>query len=390
MKIQTLFITLLTRLFLTLLAGMISVPDLCAQLPPPVRVETRVLLIFDTSSAMKKRMPAEVKGIKQLFALSLAERLQNGDNLGVWTFNRDVHAGEYPLQVWQVGGITAITSNILDFIETRTYSKSTSFEKLTPLINHVVSISPRVVVIIFCDGDGEFTGTPFDDSVNAAFKQHARDMRKANEPFVIVLRGENGHYTGSTINSAESINVPHFPPGAPSPQFPPSEVTAPQPPPPPPQSPPPLIIIGNSVGTKALPPLPAPSDVIKETPPPHTNPAPPVVSPPPQSSVQTNAMPVAESPLETNPVPPVAIAETPTNAAVPAMVEPTPPAAVPPVSITRTDSNGGFTATAELSKGALLAIAGGILLIVVAAIWIIVRSRRHDSASLITESLKKR
>jgi hypothetical protein len=130
--------------------------------------------------------------------------------------------------------------------------------------------------------------------------------------------------------------------------------------------------------------------VIKETPPPHTNPAPPAVSPPPQSSVQTNFLPVAESPLETNPVPPVAIAETPTNGAVPAMAEPTPPAAVPPVSITRTDSNGGFTATAELSKGALLAIAGGILLIVVAAIWIIVRSRRHDSASLITESLEKR
>lgn len=392
MKIKTLFIPLLTRLFLTLLPGMIFVPALHAQFPPPQQQpETRVLLIFDTSAAMKKRLPAEVKGIKQLFALSLAERLQNGDSIGVWTFDRDVHAGECPLQTWQVQSITVTASNVLDFIETRPYSHSTSFKQLTPLVNHVVSISPRLLVIIFCDGDGQFTGTPFDDSVNAAFKAHDKDMRKADEPFVIVLRGEDGHYSGSTINSAESINVPHFPQVAASPQFPPPEAPVPQPPPAPaPQSPPPLIIIGNTVGTNVPPPPPAPSDIIKE--PPRTNTAPPAVSPSPESSVQTNAMPVAESLPETNSTPPVAVVETPTNAAVPAVTTP-PPA---PVAAAPTPP-AGSTATAyavatvtPINKGAVLAVAAGVILIIaVAAIWSMIRrSRRHDS--LITESLKKR
>jgi len=396
MKNQTYFANLLTRWLLILLASMFLVPALRAQLPRVPRPETRVLLVFDTSSAMKKRLPAEVKGIKQLFALSLAERLQTGDTIGVWTFDRDVHAGEYPLETWHVQGITEITSNILDYIETRSYSHSTSFNKLTPLIDHVVSISPRVIIVIFCDGEGQFVGTPFDDSVNAAFKQHAKDMRKADEPFVIVLRGEDNHYTGSTINSAESINVPHFPEAGPSPQFPPPDETAPAPPPPPASPAPPLIIVGNSVGTNLPPPPPPPTDIIKEAP--HTNAAPPAVSPPPQSSVQTNTTPMVQTVQETNPPPPVAIAETPTNVAIPAVTTPpispaaTAPAAVPPVSVT-TYPNGGFTMEMKLpsSRDIAFAAAAVLLIVAVAATWFIVRrSRRHDSPSLITESLKKR
>ena len=90
-----------TRWFLALLAALVFIPVSRAQEPGPP-VETRVLIIFDTSSAMKKRVPNEVKAIKQLFALALAERLQTGDSIGVWTFNSDVHTGEYPLQFWQI------------------------------------------------------------------------------------------------------------------------------------------------------------------------------------------------------------------------------------------------------------------------------------------------
>jgi hypothetical protein len=365
----------LIRWFLALLAALTFIPASRAQ-SPAAPGETRVLLVFDTSSAMKKRVPNEVKAIKQIFALALAERLQNGDTIGVWTFDADVHTGQFPLLPWQVQNITPTASSVIDFIEQQHYSKTTSFDKLTPLINHVIRISPRVLVIIFCDGDGQLTGTPFDNSVNTAFKEHQSDMRKAREPFVIALRGEYGQYNGSTISSAEEMNIPHFTPPAPSPQFPPPAAMTSQPPPP--VSPvPPLIIIGNSAATNPPPPPPVHDIIIK-------GPAPAPESP--AKSIHTNAIPQASAPPETNSIPPVAVSAMPINAVV---SSPEPPK--PALAITPTVSSGAVTVSAEVSKGVLCVIAGGILIVVGVPVWLMLnRSRRHTPTSLITESLKKR
>lgn len=369
-----------------------SIPALRAQSEP--REETRVLLVFDTSSAMKKRVPNEVKAIKQLFALALAERLQNGDSIGVWTFDSDVRTGEFPLQLWQVQNITPTASAVINFIEGEHYSKSTSFAKLNPLINHVVQSSPQLLVIIFCDGEGQFTGTPFDNSVNAAFKEHGSDMRKAHEPFVIALRGEGGQYSGSTISSAEEINIPHFAPLSPSPQLAPPQMPAqaPQAPPPAPAqaTPPPLIIVGKSVETNPLPPQPVPDLIIKGT---------NHISEPPAGSIQTNTIPQSSVVPETNPIPPVAVSAAPTNAVVasqqpvspPPTIGPSQQAVAPQLAATPTDSQGAVAAPARVSKGALFVIAGGILLVIGVPVWMILgRSRRNASGSLITESLKKK
>jgi hypothetical protein len=395
MKIGMSFMNKLTRWFLAALAALIfipsSIPASLAQMSAPP-AETRVLLIFDTSAAMKKRVPNEVKAIKQLFALALAERLQNGDSIGVWTFNTDVHTGEFPLMRWQVQNITPTSSAVISFIQAQHYSKTTSFDKLTPLINHVVQSSPQLLIVIFCDGDGQFTGTPFDNSINASFKEHVGDMRKAHEPFVIALRGENGQYSGSTISSAEEMNIPHFAPLSPSPQFAPPQMAAPalQPPQPAQAAPPPLIIIGNSAGTKPLPPQPAPDLIIKGT---NHMPEPPAASP------QKNTIPQSSVVPETNPVPPVAASAAPVNAVVASEQAPGPPppvapsqqtASAPP-AVASTVSPSPVAVPAESGKGRLFIIIGGILIVIGVPAWLILsRSRGQTADSLITEGLKKR
>jgi len=375
---------ILTRWFLALLAALIFIPVSRAQ-APAAPVETRVLLIFDTSSAMKKRVPNEVKAIKQIFALALAERLQNGDSVGVWTFNSDAQTGLFPLQLWQVQNITPTASSVISFVEAQHYSKTTSFDKLTPLINHIVSISPRVLVIIFCDGDGQFKGTPFDNSVNAAFKEHQSDMRKAREPFVIALQGEYGQYSGSTISSAEEMTIPHFAPRAPSPQFPPPQGDSALQPPPPVSTVPPLIIIGNSAVSNPPPPPPTHDIIIK-------GPAP--APEPPANSVHTNAVPQASTRPETNPAPPVVMSVAPTNAVISSAVVSSHPTVSPPPLFTPATpavSSGAVTVSTEFSKGVLLSVAGGVVVVAVVLAWLILgHSRRDAPASLITESLKKR
>jgi hypothetical protein len=370
MKIQKLFINRSPQFFLLLLAGMILLPGLRAQTPPPPP-EKRVLLIFDTSASMKKRLPAEARAIKRLFGLSLAEQLEPGDSIGVWTFNQDVHMGNYPLQHWQVQDITAITANILDFVQTQHYSKTTSFDKLVPLINRVVGNSPRLLVVIFCDGEGQMSGTPFDSSVNAIFQQHAADMRKAREPIVIAFRVQSGQYTGSTINSAENINLPSFPqPSAPPPPSAPAPVIAPQVPAPPPN----LIIIGTNAGAKAPPPPPPPEVIIKET-------VPALV---PANPPKTNSLPQTSALPKTNAVLAVAVPAQPANVAVAPSAITTPP-------IEQTQTTAVVIESPPISKRAVLGIGFGVIIFAGVSVYLLSwLSRRRGSASLITESLKKR
>lgn len=235
---------------------------------PPLRAQSspsgdRYLLIFETSSAMKKRLPAEEKAIKQLFAITLNGQLHPGDTIGVWTFNKDLRTGQFPLQSWEPEDIMTTPLDIISFIKKQRYTRTTSFDELAPVLDQVVRNSARLTTFIFCDGDGQMEGTPANAAINSVFAQNKDAMEKARDPFVIVLRSQFGRYTGYTINAAQSINIPQFPPPPPPPAPPAAAIAPPAPPPPPPA---PLIIVGSQVETNlpasgpgAPPPQPAPS-----------------------------------------------------------------------------------------------------------------------------------
>lgn len=381
MKKQSL--KLLVRFFSALFVGIIFVPGLRAQ---PAPAQGRFLIIFDTSAAMKKRLPAEVKGIQQLFAINMPEQLHLGDSIGIWTFDDELRKGEFPLQRWQSEGLATISTNIINFVRDHRYAHDTSFAQVTPMINHLVADSSRLTVLIFCDGEKPIAGTPVDDGINAIFKQYEAQMKKVREPFVIVLRSQFGQYTGYTINTSESINIPSFPMPAPPPP-----VVTPEPPAPQPVPLPPLIIVGNNVRTNPLPAQPPPRLIEKQTPPPAPEPMPPVAEP-----VQTNLPPVPAPPANPPPqtsaestpsTPPVVMSAQQTNSilSVPQPVVPMPHGAVTTPATTVTMEASG------VSKPVLFAIICGILFVVVAVAYLILRASRNRLApSLITESLKKR
>ena len=87
------------RIFFALLAGFFSIPGLRAQ-PAEQTPDNRVLLVFETSADMKKRLPAVRIGLDETLATSLRGGLQPGDSIGVWTFDQELHAGVFPLQSW--------------------------------------------------------------------------------------------------------------------------------------------------------------------------------------------------------------------------------------------------------------------------------------------------
>jgi hypothetical protein len=337
-------------------AGMFLNVTLPAQ-PAMSGVDSRFLLIFDTSSAMKARVPATQYAVERLFFSMMNGQLQPGDTIGVWAFDRKLSSGEFPLQSWLPQNAAMIASNITNFVRLQRYSKSTRFDVLMPEVNGLVQNSERLTVLIFCDGDGEIKGTPYDNAINSTLKQNERVLKKANQTFIVVLRAQFGQYTGYTVNSsAIGVNFPDFPP-LPQPPQPVAPVKTNPPPPPPPPAPvvtaPPLVIVGTNVVTHLLPPIPATSGL--------TNPPPAKLesNPPPAESlsIPTNAGP-------TNATPPK-MAETQTNA---------------PVS---SGENSGLSRDGALAIGAvLLAVA---VVVIIAAL---IRSRKRGRGSLITRSMK--
>lgn len=233
-----------------MLAGIFLISRSHAQTPSQA-VENRFLLIFDTSADMKKRLPAVEIALDTLLAGSMDGQMHPGDSIGVWTFGQDLHAGGFPLQIWDPENGAVIASNIMAFVGKQHYAKVGNFDVLQESLNQVVKDSDRLTVVIFCDGESEIGMTPYDSGINQVFQQRQAERKKTRQPIAIVLRSQLGEYTGCTVSfPPSSVNLPDFAPW-------------PQPPAPPVvQSPPPvvrgpaLIIVGTNVETK-LPPVQA-------------------------------------------------------------------------------------------------------------------------------------
>jgi hypothetical protein len=345
------------RVFAVLYAGLLLSSTARAQLAAG-NVDNRFLLIFDTSSAMKSRVPRVQYSVERLFFSMMNGQLLPDDSIGVWSFDRELRAGEVPVQRWLPQNAATIASGITNFVARQHFSRSTHFDVVMPAVDRLVQDSQRLTVLIFCDGAGQVKGTPYDDSINSSFNQQERALKKTGEIFIVVLRAQSGQYTGYSVNSsAVGVNFPEFPPLPPPPQpmAPPQTNQPPPPAPAPVVKLAPLVIIGTNVSTNLFPPISAKS-AISNPPPVKVKPSPP---PPEPLSGPTNASPTNAAPSK------MAGASTNTMA---------PPA-----------ENSGLSRQGALATGAVLLAAAALVIILA-----LIRSRKPGRSSLITDSMNKK
>lgn len=174
--------------------------------------EQRWLLVFDTSAAMKKRLPAVEAEIKSLLLSSVDGKLRAGDSLGVWTFDEKLRLGQFPLTFWQPERAGATVTNLTAFLRQQPLAGDTKFAALQPMLNRIIADSERLTVLIFCDGTDEIHWSPYDDGINGTLAQTAAERKKSQQPLVILLRTQTGKYVGATVNFPPApVNVPPFP-----------------------------------------------------------------------------------------------------------------------------------------------------------------------------------
>lgn len=233
-------------LVLVCLMGRAAETNQPAKSAPPMQSE-RWLLIFDTSSAMKKRLPALTQELIQIFASNMGDRLHSGDSVAVWTFNDALHAG-HPLMAWDPSVAVATATNVMRFVEKQDFKGKTQLGVLQPTLRDVIHTSQRLTVLIFADGEGAIEGTPYDDGINANLQGGAAERKKHRQPVVITMRTQEGRFIGATVNyPPTALNLQSFPPLPEQVKEtpPPKALQNSVPPPPPVTELPPLIIVGK-------------------------------------------------------------------------------------------------------------------------------------------------
>ncbi len=300
-------------IFAVLLAGIILAPAARAQSAAP-NVNGRFLLIFDTSSDMKRCLPAVQEALNDMLAAGTNGQLHSGDSIGVWTFDQELHAGQFPLQHWEADSAGMIASNINAFVGKQRYTKTTRFEALLPSLNQIMERSERLTVLLFCDGQGEIHGTPYDVGINQTFQQRRTERQKARLPIVVGLRSQRGQYAGCMVSfPPQPVSLPAFPPLPEAVHEPPKAADALTPR----SSAPPLIIVGTTITNHVPPPAPKPPPVPK---PALTNPPPMVITSTPTPVVANEVKPPAVEPFtQTSAIPaqsPIAAAPLATTNAI--------------------------------------------------------------------------
>jgi hypothetical protein len=225
--------------------------------------DSRYLLIFDTSAAMKRRSDNVQRMVGELIASGMNGQMRGGDTIGVWTFNDALYAGHLPLTRWTTERRMSIAAKVTEFLRGQKFEKEAHFDTVLPSLQRVVTNSAKLTVLLFSDGISTLSGTPFDGQIAAAYEPFRENQKRERMPFVTVLRAKNGEYLGYGVTPAPwAVEFPKFPPE------PVVVVARPEPKPAPPRpTVPPLIVIGKK-DTNAAPTveLPQPGTGPKPTP----------------------------------------------------------------------------------------------------------------------------
>ena len=196
----------------------LSVTELSAQtnvVNKPVS-DNRYLVILDTSRGMQRRSEGTLKAVQELLKSSFDDQVRQGDTIGLWTFNDQLHAGQFPLQQWSAENRSGIEERIFNFVRTQKYEKGAVIDRVVSAMQQVIRNSDLITIFLISDGQSKIRGTIFDDQINQAYEKWREEQRKANMPLVTMLRAKSGKLIHFSVTPGQwPVELPPLPPPPP-------------------------------------------------------------------------------------------------------------------------------------------------------------------------------
>ena len=285
----------------------------------------RFLFVVNTSSSMRRIEAPTRQAVFDMVFTGLDGYMRSGDTFGLWTFNEEIQAGDFPMQVWDTQNPMDAAARVAAHLRTQRYSGGSDTSALMPKLQSVIGAVRNVTVFIVMDAGTKFEGTSFDESANNSIQRQAREQARVKKPFITTIIAREGRIAAAFVTIAgQPINLPERPapalvkkPAAPVTVPDATHASTPAPPPIPQR------VKVTEIVSKTNAPKPliesntaAPAVVAAPTPPaPKSVPAPQLVATQQMALIITNAAKVTNDIV----------------ASTVAKVEPLPPAPAPPV-----------------------------------------------------------
>lgn len=184
-----------------------------AKAPKPAPPGNRFLFVLETSVGMSRLEHGGRQAIFDLIYSGVEGRMRKGDTYGIWTFNEQVSAGFYPMQIWDGQRNLEHAGAAGRFLRTQKYEKEGHLTNLVNQLQTLLRVARDLNVFIATDGNTLVKGTPFDDEINTAYRASAVQVRYTSKPLITTLTARNGEFTSALVSLAgERIVLAHLPP----------------------------------------------------------------------------------------------------------------------------------------------------------------------------------
>jgi len=181
-----------------------------AQQPAPKPSEDdRYLFAVDTSLAMAPLKETLRNTVYDMIYSGLGGQTRRGDSMGVWAFNEHTYPQPFPPLDWSLERRENLAAQAYEFLKTRRFEKRSQPDLLLKDLAPLIKGSRRLTVFILSNGAQPIQGTPYDDLVNAVYRERGPTLRRAGKPVITVLTATDGKIVAWAVTSVgESFVLP--------------------------------------------------------------------------------------------------------------------------------------------------------------------------------------
>jgi hypothetical protein len=161
---------------------------------------------------MRANEAANRQALFDLIFTGFEGQMRTGDSFGVWLFNEDLHAQQFPMQVWEESKPIESASNAAKYLRQQKYSGKARPDVLMPRLLKLIKNVRDVTVVILSDGEEPLEGTPFDSKIAGVYERRKSERNKEQKPFLTVLVAKGGTFvTGAVVIAGEYVDLPARP-----------------------------------------------------------------------------------------------------------------------------------------------------------------------------------
>jgi hypothetical protein len=184
-----------------------------ASLPRPAPDGHRFLFVVDISLGMRATDSANRQALFEMLFTGLDGQMRTGDTFGLWLYNDKLHAGDFPMQIWDGKDPLAGATLATKYLREQTYAGRSRPNVLMPPLQNLIKGVGDVNVLVISHCKPALEGTPFDTNIAAIVRRKRLDREQAQKPFITALVARGGTIvTGAVVIPGEPMLLPQRPP----------------------------------------------------------------------------------------------------------------------------------------------------------------------------------